>query len=505
MPVRLTGLLLTLYFLTRVGSLNVLPMFLDEAVHLQWAERLYGEGRILRPLGAGRLLAVAAYGLAVPFEDRLWVARAVACAAGALTLLFTMLLSHGLFGHKTGLVAGLLYIFSPFALVYDRLALSDGFLGALITGLMWATWTLIQTPKRRSASALLAATLALAILAKVSALIFALSVPLAVFALAKEPRPAWRAVGRASALGLLLASPMLWFFAAHSGEISAQHLVDPTISGLPLLSTLEAMRDWALSYFTPPVLLFAVLSLLLLRDGRAVWLAGSVAVPFLLFAFFSQPWSARYVLPTLPPLLILVSGGIGALVGRLKSPMSAVAAFGLVVLLSWPGLSFDRALLKDPATAAFPRDDRLQLVSGWPAGYGVRELAERLKRESRLGALSVLVDTGGTRTVPTSLAILLGREPAIRLLATDFGSADFLTSITREMRNRRVFAVLGPRPSDLDFTTLVPGAAVERVEVYQRPGGEWAATLFRVRPLPDISPTVRGFSPVEGIALGSNP
>jgi hypothetical protein len=42
-----------LYFLTRIGSLSVLPVFLDEAVHIQWAERLYGEGRILSPVGSG--------------------------------------------------------------------------------------------------------------------------------------------------------------------------------------------------------------------------------------------------------------------------------------------------------------------------------------------------------------------------------------------------------------------------------------------------------------------
>jgi hypothetical protein len=50
-----------------------------------------------------------------------------------------------------------------------------------------------------------------------------------------------------------------------------------------------------------------------------------------------------------------------------------------------------------------------------------------------------------------------------------------------EMKARRVFAVLGPRSTDLDFKSQVPGAAVERVEVYVRPGGEWAATLFRLR------------------------
>ena len=69
-PLRAIGLLLFLYFVTRVFSLNALPIFLDEAVHLQWAERLYSEVRILRPVGSGRLLAVGGRlgSLAGPFD-----------------------------------------------------------------------------------------------------------------------------------------------------------------------------------------------------------------------------------------------------------------------------------------------------------------------------------------------------------------------------------------------------------------------------------------------------
>ena len=164
------GLVLAVYFATRFLSLGSLPIFLDEAVHIQWAERLYEEGRILRPVGSGRLLAVAAYGLALPFEDRLRAARVIAAMAGALTLVFTMLLSRRLFGARAGLVAGVLYVVSPFALVYDRLALSDGFLAAAVTGLMLAVSTLIEEPRRLGPWVGLVAASTLAIVSKVSAL-----------------------------------------------------------------------------------------------------------------------------------------------------------------------------------------------------------------------------------------------------------------------------------------------------------------------------------------------
>ena len=488
-PLVAIGLFLVLYFLTRLCSLAALPIFLDEAVHLQWAERLFGEGRILRPVGSGRLLAVAAYGLALPFEDRLWAARLIATLVGALTLVFTMVLAHRLFGSRASAVAGALYLFSPFALVYDRLALSDGFLAAGIAGLMLATWKLADQPETWAPRMMAAALIALAIVSKVSALLFFLTVPVGILALARDRPRALRSAALAGAIGLACASPMLWYFARNSGEIASQHVVDPTVSGSTIVATLLDMREWVVSYFTVPALLLAIASMAVLRDGRAFWLAGSVVLPFALFALFSQPWSARYVLPTLPPFLLLLSGGIEGLASRLKPSGRGMAAVALTLLAVLPGLPLARDLLTNPEQAPFPGDDRRQFVTGWPAGYGVRELAARLEREARSGELTVYVDAGGTRTVPTGLGVLLAKEPGLRLVEGDFGTESFRAAMAQQVSRGRVFAVFGPRSPGLDFKVEMAGAVeVERLDVYQRPGGEWAATLFRLAPRAEPGP-----------------
>lgn len=482
-PFRAIGLFLALYFLTRVATLSVLPIFLDEAVHLQWAERLYSEGRILRPIGAGRLLAVAAYGLALPFDDRLFAARVLAVIAGAFTLVGAMLIAHRLFGPLAARVAGFLYLVSPLALTYDRLALSDGFLSAFVTGLMLTTLAVMDDPASWRARIRFGVLLALAVISKVSALLFLLALPLGVLTVSGAKRAALASMGKGALIGLIGAAPMLWLFAVNSGEIAAQHVADPSSAGSVLMATLMDMSGWALSYFTIPVLLFAALSVVLLRDGRAFWLAGSVILPFVLFALLSQPWSARYILPTLPPLLILLSGGLVHLLERVAPPHRGLLTLSLAALLSLQWLAFDRHLLLDPATAPFPVDDRRQLVSGWPAGYGVREAAERLERESATGSVTVHVDTGGTRTLPTSLSILLRAWPSVRLVEGDFGSPDFREAMVVEARKGRVFAILGPRTSDLEFAAMIEGAVAQRIEVYTRPGGEWAATLFEIQVL----------------------
>lgn len=473
------GIVLAVYFATRIGSLGTLPIFLDEAVHLQWAERLWEEGRILRPVGSGRLLAVATYGLALPFEDRLWAARLIAVMAGALTLVFTMLLSRRLFGTRAGLIAGVLYVLSPFALVYDRLALSDGFLAAALAGVMFAARVLIEDPRRIRPWVGLVAASTLAIVSKVAALLFLPAVPMAALTLAKDRRSSLAACALAMAATLVCASPMLWTFAANSGEIVSQHLADPDVPGSTLLATLRDMSGWIRSYFGIPVLLAGAASFARLRDARAFWLGGSFVLPLVLFALLSEPWSARYILPALPPLLILIAGGIEAVCARLNTGQS-VAAFLLALAISLQGLLFDIQLFKDPSSAPFPADDRLQLVTGWPAGYGVREAALRLEKESEAGPALVFVDTGGTRTLSTSLAVLLARHPRLTLVEGDFGTSATREAIVTEAFKGTVFAMLGPRSPGLDFKSVMEGAQVERVEVYERPGGEWAATLFRV-------------------------
>jgi hypothetical protein len=485
-PAWAIGLFLVLYFLTRGPSLGVLPVFLDEAVHLQWAERLLGEGRILRPVGSGRLLAVAAYGLALPFEDRLQAARLIASLAGAFTLVVAMVIARRLFGPRASAITGVLYIVSPFALVYDRLALSDGFLAACLAGVMLCVTMLAERPETPAVRLAAAAFIVLAILSKVSALLFLLTVPIGVLALSARRSAAFRSAALAGAAGLALALPMLWFFARNSGEISSQHFLDPSVAGSVIGNTVRDMCGWMVSYFTPPALILAVASVALLRDGRAVWLGASVFLPFVLFALVSQPWSARYVLPTLVPFLILVAGGIDRMASLGPARFAGPAAFALTLFAAVSGLSFDRDLLTDPSRAPFPEDDRRQLITGWPSGYGVQELSSRLRQEAAAGDLTAWIDTGGTRTLPTSLSMLLGRHPAIRLVEGDLGSETVRARMVEQAGARRVFAILGPRPQDLDLKVLMTTATVDRLAVYQRPGGEWAGTLFRIR-LPGVA------------------
>ena len=90
-------------------------------------------------------------------------------------------------------------------------------------------------------------------------------------------------------------------------------------------------------------------------------------------------------------------------------------------------------------------------------------------------------------------------EVAVRLAEGDLGSAAFRALMTAAARRGPTFAVIGPRPVDLDLSPLFEGVSLERLEVFQKPDGEWAATLFRLR-----SPSTVA-APTRADVLGSSP
>ena len=164
--VHLRAALVLLYLLARLRGLELLPMFLDETLHVRWA-LLIAQGE--KPLDAtwkwGRALTIWLGALVTPWADDLLRAnRLVDVALGLATLFATVAIARRLFGEREALLAGLFYVFCPFTLFYDRMALTEAGLSALaaLTLLLRSAW-----PRRAVRSTPLAGvSLALAVFVK---------------------------------------------------------------------------------------------------------------------------------------------------------------------------------------------------------------------------------------------------------------------------------------------------------------------------------------------------
>ncbi len=132
------GLVVT-YAVSRLIGLTTLPIFCDEAIHIQWAVQIL-RGHLLAPLDDGKLLHVWLIALGLPWvSDPLWVARVLAVLEGAIALYACFRIGARLYDRLAGFLCAALYVMCPFTLFYDRTALADGPLSAFAAlTLLWS-------------------------------------------------------------------------------------------------------------------------------------------------------------------------------------------------------------------------------------------------------------------------------------------------------------------------------------------------------------------------------
>jgi 4-amino-4-deoxy-L-arabinose transferase-like glycosyltransferase len=113
-------------FWLRLANLGAWPAFGDEATHVLWTQR-FETGLPAYPfLMDGRFFLIV---LASLFQllgpAPLWIGRALVTLTSLIACFACMGLGRQLGGTRLGLIAGLIYGLSPFAVFYDRQFLSD--------------------------------------------------------------------------------------------------------------------------------------------------------------------------------------------------------------------------------------------------------------------------------------------------------------------------------------------------------------------------------------------
>ena len=427
--------LVGLYLASRLFALTALPMFLDERIHLRWAYWIAHGRRLRVPVLAGRGLSVYMLaGVAPGAEDPLRAGRLLTVAIGLVTLVALHQLAFRLSGdRRIADLTALFYIVCPFALVYDRMVLTDAFLSAFTALTLLLSVRLVEEPRARTGAAL-GAALALGVLSKTTGLVL-FAVPLLVLALlGRERRRVLGPLALAFAIaGTVVAYP-LWLFFRKTDELAGAIGVrenDSSFSG-NAGANFHLAAEWLWTYWTPGLVILALLGLALglaspVRRRAALLLALLTAGPTAAFVAVSGIWYPRYLLFTTVPLLPLAAGGFVGLVDlltrRARSARWAVSLLvaALLVAALLPALRFDHALWTDPTRAPFPSLDRFQYVTGWPSGYGSRDSVEFLRAERRRLPGGLVLVTPGPSTTASAVRLLWADDPAVEVRYVDPG------------------------------------------------------------------------------------
>jgi hypothetical protein len=377
--------------------LMAVPAFEDEGSQLRWIWRAIGAGEWLQPLAEGKPLeAWPMVPLALLAPQPLAAIRALHVLCGIIGAVLTYQLALEVTDRRTALASGVLFVTCPFVVYLERFALSDILMCAAGIWVLLRVIRMIRSPTWRGTSTL-ALALVLAALSKLPVgFVFLTSMPLALLLMPAHERhtllhqPALGKVllAHVPAVLLGLAAIVVTVVRMRRGEVPGFGVQDLMGIGLgryrdiaaamgvsrpSLMSELAVQLSW-------PVVALGLIGLTasaLLDDWRQRWLIVIGVVPMLAIGWLAAFWFSRYLLFTLPPLIVAAASGWHSLSSRV--PRHAWGVELAVVALCVALMVHQSArLVLDPLAARWSASDRFQYFEGWGSGYGYPEAAQFL-------------------------------------------------------------------------------------------------------------------------------
>lgn len=405
-----------LYFVTRLVNLTSIPVFGDEAIYMRWSQVIKNvETLRFIPLNDGKQPLYM--WLVVPllkFFPPLIAGRLLSVLSGYFTLLLLIVLfaiyqnyssknlEPQLFIFEslnkylyTSFIPALVYIFLPFAFFFDRIAVPDNLLSAF--GLLSIILAILLAKyPRLDLSMLLGLALGLAWITKSPAIYF---IVLSIFAFVflgnykKIYYPIISAVICYCIYNLLRLGPQFHQIALRNldyiwpiSEI-IKHPLDP------LKPHFFDLINLYIKYISLPFLLL-LLTNLKKQNKIFIFILLSFVLPLVANMAIAKVFTGRYILFTLPYLIILISIGI------INFPKKY---FYLLFLLFIPNIYYQYQLSFNPYNAKLPSTES-GYTSGWTAGWGIESISKYLINRSKTN--NVIVGTEGYfGTFPDGLQI----------------------------------------------------------------------------------------------------
>lgn len=415
--------LTVLYFVLRLPNLTLQPIFADEAIYIRWAQVMRAEPTLrFVPLSDGKtpLFMWALIPVLKFTQDPLFAGRFLSVMSGFATLIGVFVLGWRVFGLKVGLWSALLYTIAPYTVFFDRMALVDSMLSAFtIWALFFAIW--LGQSLRLDLAMILGYLLGASILVKTSGMLNLLLLPSSILVFKRQKGGSYGllkllifwAVAMGIALlmyNILRLGPNFHLLSSRNADyiFSPYELVGRPLD--PFIPHLRDIADWFPKLFSWPILVLVGVGIFHVitkfnRLGLIVLLWA--VLPILLSMAFLKTYTARYLLPSIPLLIVLAGFGLKNLLDKIKS-IYLLKTLAALVIISPLALIFNYQLLVNPPPTNLPQEERRGYFEQWTAGYGFKEIATFLMEKGQ--TQKVVVGTEGFfGTLPDGLYIYLDK------------------------------------------------------------------------------------------------
>jgi len=218
----LAGLVLV-YLITRLTALTALPMSSEEATWIHWAQIIvqYPQEWLISNNGGQQPLFTWLNAVALNiFSDPLVAGRSVSVLAGLASLVGLYFIGLDAFNRTVGSLAALIYIVFPSAYTFDRLALQDGLLLALVIWVLrWAIHIVQDTRPSTRAFRVLGVLMGAALLTQFSVwLLFPILIIVFYFWQVHKRSQFWKSLGICIGIAFAMNLPVLVNASHHASD-----------------------------------------------------------------------------------------------------------------------------------------------------------------------------------------------------------------------------------------------------------------------------------------------
>jgi len=431
------------YWLTHLISLTLLPVFADEAIYIRWAQLIIDDWQryLFFSMNDGKtpLFVWLVAGALKIWHDPLFAGRLVSLIAGFIQIKITAETIKELGGGKLAQIFGAFTIvLLPFWYFHHRMALMDALLTTFLSAsFLWLLKT-NQDKKYFTINIFLAILfLGLALFTKIPAILFFPSLVLISFL----PQKKSSFIVRLGQSSLVILGGILIFALLKLTPIFSQLFS----RGSDFLYPINELLDkgaltvfWAntqrifqalFRYLSWPIVVLPFFGLFQakLRKTHVILILSFLGfvLPILVLGKTIYP---RYILPSIFPLTVSAALSFEYIVRRAQASFKNLfyfifqAAFIVLALTSIVQTSFLFMILswKNPYYLPFVPLDRVQYLTEWSAGNGIKESTELMLKATKEHSLIVATE-GYFGTLPDGVLMYLHNQDYTNLRVEGIG------------------------------------------------------------------------------------
>lgn len=425
-----------LFVLTRWTNLTLPGMAYDETTYLAWGLAINADWQRNLFIGAPQgkpplhsLLIAIAQQL---FADPVLGGRLVSAFTGALSCLAIYMIARRLFSERTAILAALLYILTPYTLLFDRQALTDSLLATSALWMMCCATYLLEQPDWRAVAGLAIALFVGLMTKSVAQLFPVLLLPL-VLAMPRDKHlraqlKTWVITFGIGIIGGEIAYALAFGLRPEAALVSQfeQTYGNYTVSLAALLAfptqlwahNITLVAGWLWAGLTPVLVVLALASLIAAYWlGRGAWplaiwvvctIAGQIAV--------ANTFYDRHILFAIGPWLILIARLLECSYQRIQEQHLLRRIVGRFSVASLVGLSAMAMIMVLPtvqdARLLFDFDLANSRLGGF---YGLNRMRDYLVQQDPATPIYVIVNHMAGPAVDGA-TVLMAHDPRFRVL-----------------------------------------------------------------------------------------